>query len=208
MLSMRLVLMVVVGLLLCAPSLGQTTQPATTWTQNVARVADALTGQNADPAAIGALVPTTASITRFGSREPESPYRMLQQTREMTVVSLRGYTWPALTIASDLSADIKDSTSLPESVQKQFDLKDQADARRANTTAAQWVAGVLQPQTGEVVAVILLWPPAPAVASVAEFAETAEARQPTFVLIKAQVISGDQFRITQIAYGDLTQALK
>jgi hypothetical protein len=200
---------IVLCALFCAPTTAQTTRPVSAmWTESVARVTDVLTNPAADIIPIGLLIPDAAIIQRFGSRENDSPYRLQQQTRSMTVVSVRGYTWPAPTIASDLAADIRDSQSLPESVQKQFQMRDEAEARRANTTAAQWVATTLQPEMGELVAMVVVWPPqGPAIASADDGADPG-ARQPIFILFKGQPTANESFRITQIAYGDVSAALK
>jgi hypothetical protein len=127
----------------------------------------------------------------------------------MSVVCVRGYTWPAPTIASDLAGDIKDFQALPDSIQKQFQIRDDAAARRANFIAAQWVAETLKPEIGDLVALVVLWPnQGPAIASTDELGADVDARQPMFVLVKARPLASDAFQITQVAYGDVRAALK
>jgi hypothetical protein len=192
---------------LCAPTRGQATQPVSaSWIETAAALVDALIDPSADASAVGRLIPDSAIIQRFGSREQESPFRLQQQVQGMSLIAVRGYTWPAPTIASDMASDIKQAQSLPPVVQKLFEIKDDADGRRANTTAAQWVSGVLGPNTGELVAVAVLWPPQPAVAS-SDDAAVPDAREPFFVLIKGHAVEGS-FRIAQITYGDARSALK
>jgi hypothetical protein len=125
----------------------------------------------------------------------------------MNVISVRGYTWPAPTIASDLAQDIKDSSNVPEAARKQFEVGDEAAQRRANNTAAQWVASLLQPETGELVAVIVLLPEQSEAVASTEDSSNAAIHHPFFILIKARADEA-RFRITQIAYGDAAAALK
>lgn len=194
---------------------GQTTQPSggpalAKWQQTVAGIADALTSEARNTAPIATVISDGVAIQKFGSRELDSSYRLQQQTIGMTIVSAHAYTWPVPNIASNMANDVRDCECLPGAIQKQFIPRDDADARRANTTAAQWVQGVLQPGTSDLIAVLVLWEPQPlATNPLFGDKQPEELHQPMFVLIKAQRIpdSDDDFRITQISYGDVREAL-
>ena len=73
--------------------------------------------------------------------------------------------------------------------------RDDAAARKANETAGQWVAQVLQPEGDEVVGVIVLWPD-----NKSRAAAAAPSRA-IFVLVKAQQ-TGGVYALRQITFGD------
>jgi hypothetical protein len=99
--------------------------------------------------------------------------------------------------AADLAADVRASNSMPDDLRRQFIPKDDAATKRANMTSQQWVGALLHPENDQFVGVIVLCVSAP----------TSEAKPPVFVLIKGKKIEDDQFRITQLVFGDARQAL-
>jgi hypothetical protein len=186
---------------------GQTTQPAapSPWTDLVNKVGTLLIEEPAS-GSLTELIPDDVPIRQFNSTEIESRYRLQQKTGGMIVVATRGYSWPSVTLASDLSTDLQNCEALPEPIRKQFTPRDDAGMVRANSVAQQWISGVLQPTTGQCVAILVLWEHPPAAGSVV-LSGPSENKQPLMILIKGQKIDEDQFRITQISYGDVRQAL-
>jgi hypothetical protein len=194
-------------MLLMASTSGQTTPPAVPqgWSDLVGKVSSMLCEDPA-PAALSDSITDDVSIRELSSSGIQSRYRLQEKTAGTTIISAHAYAWPAATIASDLAADIKQYDSLPDPLRKQFALPDDSSANRANTVAAQWLGNLLRPADGQNVAVILVWHQPPPAGSIATN-PTAESKPPLFILIKGIKGSDDQFRITQIAYGDADQAL-
>ena len=186
---------------------GQATQPAPSrWAEVVTQVAAALSDESG-AAGLGSLVTDDVSIQSFGNSTSESRYRVQQQTGGLNLVAARAYSWPAETIASDLAADVRESASMPETVRQQFTPRDDAEAKRANATAQQWVFNVLQPAPGQVVALIVFWEPQPMTTSFLLGMAPPEPKPPLFILLKGQKGGNDEFHITHIVYGDARQAL-
>src|SRR6478752_6134095 len=82
---------------------------------------------------------------------------------------------------------------LPPDVRKQFTSRDEADTKRANTTAQQWIFSLLQPAPTQTVGVIVLWPTQPTIGVTsfgtsstgnAQAAQDSTTQQPIFVLVK------------------------
>lgn len=205
--------------LLLARAAAQTTQPATPaapadrWVGTLAQLADALTRMPDDSPApeLSTLLPDGVAIQQFAAvfAGGDPRHELHERTLGMLVASMRGGTWPITTIASSLAEDVSLCDALPESTRKSFVLRDDAELRKANATAQLWVASLLEPNDGDLVAIYLLWEPQQPLASTfmpGSFM-LPEAREPTFVLVKA-CRDGEQVRITQLVYGDVRQALK
>lgn len=189
------------------PAAAQTTQPAPhAWIQDVNRLAEAMVSDDG-AASLETMVPDDALIRRFNSTEAETCRQLHQQTGGLIVVSARAYDWPAEGVAANLAADVRDCQRLPESIRRQFVPKDDNDAKRANATAQQWLAATLRPQPGQLVALVMLWEPQSLTASLLTGSPAGEPKQPIFIMIKAHRTTEEEYHITQIAYGDVGQAL-
>ena len=193
-------------MLLMASTSAQTAPPPVPqgWSDLVSKIGSMLCEDPA-PAALSDSISDDVPIRELSSSGVQSRYRLQEKTAGTTIISTHAYAWPAATIASDLAADVKQFEALPEPLRKQFVLNDDSNASHANNTAQQWIGALLQPASGQYVAVILLWQTPAATGNVAS--SNAETKQPLFVLIKGTKGDDDQFRITQIAYGDADQAL-
>lgn len=199
-------------LLLASEAVGQTTQPAPLqWAQTVSSIADALTcdsGGRAGIQSVESLLPDEVTIQRFGSGERYSAERLREQTCGMMVIADRVYAWPADQIASDIADDLRNQESLPQSLKREFVPSDDAQAKRANATAQRWISSQLQPGSGQVVAVVVLWEPRSLSATSLSLGITPmPARQPVFVLLKGQKTAADSYAVVQISYGDMENAL-
>jgi hypothetical protein len=153
------------------------------------------------------MIPDAVHIQRFGSAERDTRYTLLQEMAGLTVVSIRGYAWPdAANVASNLAADARDCEPLPHAIRAQFLLNADAETRVANHTAQQWLAGVLQPQRGQLVGFVVLWEQ-PSLHTTLMLGTAPEHKQPLIVLIKANETAAGQFELAQVLYGDVRHAV-
>jgi len=191
---LRIICGLVLSLVLSSGASAQTTQPVPSeWEGAVHQLAELLVGADAD-ALTTSLTPPPV-IRSFHSDTLQSPQRLYTLTRGSAHVSARAYLQIPATLATDLSADFSAAETVPESARTAMAPPDDAAAKRANETAAQWLAHVLQPAKDQVTAAIVLWPD-PRRASL-----SGPVRRATFVLVKGQLIDG-RYVICQISVGD------
>ena len=201
-------------------------QPAapSAWATTVAAFANALVeepdaGGGRDPASADAerdaaltrsFLADLVAIRQFNRQTHEDVAALRRACAGMSPLSARAYTDVPPALASDVAADVRDA-KIPERAKRRLTAADAADARRADETAARWVATTLEPARGDPIGVIVLWPHADL--SAATDAADADAdddtdddakRLPTplFILVKGQPTSDGAFRIRQIFYGD------
>jgi hypothetical protein len=127
----------------------------------------------------------------------------------VTLISARAYAWPSETIATDLGADISACELMPQAMRRQYAPRDDADARRSNQIAKQWIGSVLQPTSDSFIAVLVLWEPPPIVSQTFMIgsAPTTEPNPPVIVLLRGEKDESGNVRITRIAYGNVKEAL-
>jgi hypothetical protein len=117
------------------------------------------------------------------------------------VVCAHGYRAPATSIASDLAADIANSTAVPDDVKKDMLPDEGEQTKRANDTALQWVTRELQPGEADPIGVIVLW-------STDAPANTPIKQRLVILLVRGETATDGTYRIKQVVYGDPQQALK
>jgi hypothetical protein len=191
-----------------APARAQSTQPATApvsfaateWPNRVQALARALAGS--DLTAVEAILAPAPAIRGFSSEALQTPARLLGATTGSKVLGVHAYPATPKTLASDLATDIQEAgETVPESTRQQMIPPDEAAARRANETAAAWIASTLKTDEADAqpTAVILLWP--------VEHKSRREgpARRATFVLVKGER-HGDRVTFRQIVFGDPLEA--
>jgi hypothetical protein len=214
------IIAVFVCALMAARAVGQTAAPsapttepamdAANWEEAVGSLVKVLTDDTEDAATLSALLPDSAVIQRFGANEADSRYKLHQKTAGLTTVSAHAYGWPADKIAEDLASSVKAFANMPDELRRQFVPRDDAETKKFNAVAHQWVAGSLRPVPGQLVAVILLWEPPPSIMTnllMNSAATPSDLKQPLFVLVKGQKSDDGQFQVTQVCYGDSRQAL-
>jgi hypothetical protein len=188
----------------------QTTQPApAAWGLTIINLAQALTAESG-AAQTSAILGDDAVVRQFGGTQNRDRYFLLDRTEKLTVISARAYTWPAETLAADLAADCKASENLPLTLRRRYMPRDEAEMKRANTVARQWMVSSLDPSGSDLVAMIVLWEAPPPVTNslMLGTAPVTEFKHPLFILIKGrQNVNGD-IQISQILFGDASQALK
>jgi hypothetical protein len=171
---------------------------AQTWPEATARLSRALVGK--DITEVAAVVAGIEKMCRFGSDAFETPDRLLSATTGMAVLGVHAYPKTPATLASDLAGDFRDNESIPLSVRRQMIPPDDAATKRADVTAAQWLAQLLRPDPEQPVGVVVLWPDARRKAGAASSAPV----RPAFVLVKGEA-TPDGFRFSQLVYGDPLQ---
>ena len=200
------------GLLLAGPAaVAESADAPAGWSDQVALLARTLVSDSDDPSAdaerLARLLSPDLTVRQMGSIGNESAARLRQLTVGLMPIATRAYTWPATTIASDLAQDLGKCDSLPQAIRGQFCPRDDAQARRFNQVASQWMVNVLQPQPGQLVGVIVLWEPLPPITTTLLLGTTPVPKQPLFVMVKAIAAEDGTFRITHLVYGDVRQAL-
>jgi len=182
---------------------GQTTQPTTRsatrdWPHAVQALAQALSGT--DLPALQAILEPAPAIRGFASENLQTPERMMGTTTGSKVLGAHAYGATPQKLASDLAEDFRAAgDAVPEQARQQMIPPDEAAARRANDTAAEWVASVLRDdndaKTPRPTGVIILWP--------ADRKSRVEgpARRAIFVLVRGEK-QGSRFVFRQIVFGD------
>jgi hypothetical protein len=165
------------------------------WSGTMNQLATLLAGK--DLPALQQLLRPSPIIRPFSSDALQTHERLLGATTGSTVLGVHAYDKPPTTLATDLSNDFANAPAdvVPQNVRERMVPRDEAAARRANETAAEWLVQVLQPDKHEATGVIVLWPPTRG-RSIA-----AAPRRATFVLVKGENVDG-LYVLRQITFGD------
>jgi hypothetical protein len=135
-------------------------------------------------------------IRPFASDALQTHERLLGATTGSTVLGVHAYDKTPTTLASDLSNDFTAAGDVvPQGVREGMIPPDEAAAKRANETAAEWLVQVLHPEKHEVMGVVILWPPTRG-RSLAS-----DPKRAIFVLVKGEKVDG-QYVLHQITFGD------
>lgn len=186
-------LCIAIVLALVVQTAGQTTRPAdSTWGKTLERFTTAL--EDSDPAALLPLLADDASIKAFDSKTADA-IRLLARTRKATLLMSKAYVQAPATIASDVAEQVKNS-DVPDEVKRHMAVGDEARSRRANETAAHWVAQALGAKDGDPVAVILFW------CDRSSTGEPAPSPELVFVLVRGQAQGAGAPRVQAIAFGN------
>jgi hypothetical protein len=183
--------------MLASTAAAQSTRPAappvapTPWQQAVTHFAQAL--RDADTDALATLLDKPV-VRQFKSAHGVDPAAFAADLARLRIISAHGYFDSQFTVASDLADDFKKAKGLPDTMRRNMLLGDDAQARRANATAQQWIEEALGVNAGDaaLIGVIVLWQP------------TLDAgATPVFVLLKGRQ-TPDGFKIAAVVYGDPT----
>jgi len=170
------------------------------WPDVLARLGNALAEK--DVRAVTALLDPPPLIRAFGSDAAQPAERLLAATMGGKVLSVHAYLGVPMTVATDVAADLKEAgDTVPQTVAQGLTPADDTAARRANETAAAWVAQVLKPGPEELVGLILVCP-----TDRRDPSDTA-ARHAVFVLIKG-VAAGGGCAIQRIHFGDPLESVR
>ncbi len=146
-------------------------------------------------------------VTKFHQAQRDDLDTLRIVARGMKTVALREYAGTPLTMASDISADMKDA-DIPAAVKRRLTPPSDDDeaTKRANAVAAKWIATVLAAKGNEPIACVVLWRPTISATSTTKSSESDRqqvdpAVSPLFILLRGELFEG-HIRIAQIAYGD------
>jgi hypothetical protein len=191
-----------IGLLIVATTAtaaaGQTTRPAPAppWPETVQRFAQALVSDKATAAA--AECDPNAILRPFHA-EAKGIERLLTTVAGGKLLGAHAYFYPPLAMGADVAADFKNARIVPDDIKQNMIPADDDGMKRANATAVQWVAEMLQAQQDDPIGVIVFWRPHQDSDSLLG---AAAPPQVVFILLKGAPFGKDQFHIVQAEYGN------
>jgi len=154
------------------------------WSKVVEEFARALS--KGDLGAVERLVAPKATVRRFDGVGNDEVWTVFERTMNATLVGGHAYVHPPRSMAGDLAADFKKSKVVPDAAKARFVMEDDADLRRANATAVQWLETQIDAKAGVLVGAVAMWTPT---------------GEPVFVLLKGEEGAGGAVRIRTILYG-------
>jgi hypothetical protein len=165
------------------------------WSQVVAHLADQLSSKDL-PALRSAVGNTDVLVRSFSSDNPSTLERLLASTMQAKLIGTHAYPKLPMSLATDLASDFRNAAdTVPEAVQKDMVPADPAAEKKANDTAAAWLAQVVQPVQNRAIGVIVFWP------TDRRTPGDTGSRRAIFVVVRAQQINGE-YVIQQIRFGD------
>lgn len=175
---------------MCGPALAQTTKPAAParWSAVVEQVARA-TALGDVPLVVASLT-RDATVRSFESPEPAAARTLVDAAADWKLLGTHAFEFPPASLAADISADVQRSDLVPDADKRRIAPLDDAEAARADTTAADWVARTLGVERNDLVGVAVYW--------------DARANRPTFVLMRGDR-RGDEAEAVAVklaVYGD------
>lgn len=140
-----------------------------------------------DLGAVERLVAPKATVRRFDGVGNDEVWTVFERTMNATLVGGHAYVHPPRSMAGDLAADFRKASGVPDAGKARFLMEDEADLRRANATAVQWLETQVDAKAGMLVGAIVMWTPT---------------GEPVFVLVKGEEGTGGGVpRIRTILYG-------
>ncbi len=146
------------------------------------------------------IVSPSAFIAPFDMNRTESFMVLPDRLMTTNVVSARAYMHPSVTAASDIVADLTANAMIDPQIMQKLVPQKSEDIHRADATMARWFETSLEAKAGEPIAVIVLYDDGKE--------EPVRAPALTFVLIRGEITSAGQPRITRGLYGSMQSAVK
>src|SRR6476469_2790517 len=115
----------------------QTTRPAgppVTWSATVQQMARAT--ERADVPLVSATLSRDASLRSFETLDQAAARTLVDAAADWKLLGTHAYEFPPATLAADIAADVKGSDLVPDADKHKIVPIDDAEAARANTTAA------------------------------------------------------------------------
>ena len=159
--------------------------PALTWSETVEIVGKAT--EQGDVSTVSATLAREAVVRSFETQELAGARMLVDAAAGWKLLGAHAYEFPPSTLASDIAADVKGSDLVPEADKRKIIPFDEAEAARANTTAADWMAQSVGAERDHLVGVAVFW--------------NVKTNRPMFVLMKGQR-AGDTHVVQQAVYGD------
>jgi hypothetical protein len=194
-----------VVLSLATAARGQTTRPAApatpqqVWARTVEGFAKALVA--GDLNGVNAALAPRASIRRFEGNANQEAWRLFERLEKSTLVGQHAYLHPPLVMAADVASDFKGAAVVPDDVKARFIIDDEAEIKRANATAVQWVGEQLAVKNGAPVAVIVLWTQRVGAAAGVGVASEKAQHDVVFVLCRGEEGAVQGQKIKTVVYG-------
>ena len=167
-----------------APHAPQVTQ-VLTWSETVEVVGKAT--ERGDVTSVAAMLARDALVRPFERNELAGARMLVDAAAGWKLLGAHAYEFPPPTLASDIAADVKSAGFVPDEEKRKIVPLDDAEAARANNTAADWVAQTLGAERDQLVGVAVFW--------------NLKTSRPMFVLMKG-LRSGDSYVVKQAVYGD------
>jgi hypothetical protein len=186
-------------MLLVVGSQAQTTRPADDWSDTINKFSKALAEGDATIAST-LLANPTKDCREFGSDTLEDYAPILTASQHGVVIGAHGYLHPAMSLVSDLAADVKASNVLSDEIKQRMTPQDADALRRAEATEVQWAEQALAAKPGDAVGIIVLWVTKTQSATAIPTSE-APPKELMFVLLKGTKLH-DQYRVTLAVYGN------
>jgi hypothetical protein len=178
----------------------QTTRPADqAWSATVNQFSKALAEGDATTTS-KLLADPTKDCKEFGSDVLEDYAAILTAGQHGVVIGAHGYLHPAMTLVSDLVADVKASNVLSDDIKQRMTPQDADAARRAEATEVQWAEQTLSAKPGDAVGIIVLWVSKTASPTAIPTSE-APPKELMLVLLKGTKVH-DQYRVSLAVYGN------
>ena len=156
-----------------------------TWSAAVQTLARAAVA--ADVPLVSATLSRDASLRCFETSDQAGPQTLVDSATDWKLLGTHAYEFPPTSLASDIAADVKGSDLVPDAEKRKIIPIDEAEAARANTTAADWVAQTVAAERNQLVGVAVFW--------------HIRTNRPMFVLMKGQQ-AGETFNVKTAVYGD------
>jgi hypothetical protein len=171
----------------------QTTQPAAsavpapvTWSGIVEQIAVAT--EKGDVPLVVASLTRDATVRSFESPEPAAARTLVDAAAEWKLLGSHAYEYPPASLAVDIAGDVKRSDLVPDADKRKIVPLDEAEAARANSTAADWLARTLGAERNHLVGIAVYW--------------DVKANRPAFVLMKGLRGGHDAYAVNLAVYGD------
>jgi hypothetical protein len=141
-----------------------------------------------------------AVVRRFDTPQNDELWRLAGRVEKSTIVGQHAYIHPPLVMAADIAVDFKNAASVSDKVKARFIIDDEAEIKRANATAVEWVVDQLKVRDGTPVGVIVLWAPRPVPPGMKS--TEPQAFDVIFVLCRGEQLAGGKFKINEVIYGE------
>jgi hypothetical protein len=168
-----------------APTVIAPPAQALTWSETVEVIGKAT--ERGDVTSVAAMLARDALVRSFERNELAGARMLVDAAAGWKLLGAHAYEFPPPTLASDIAADVKSANFVADEEKRKIVPLDDAEAARANNTAADWVAQTLGAERDQLVGVAVFW--------------NLKANRPMFVLMKGQR-SGESYLVKQAVYGD------
>jgi hypothetical protein len=156
-----------------------------TWSETVDAVGKAT--ERGDVPSVAATLAREAVVRSFETSELAGARMLVDAAAGWKLLGAHAYEFPPPTLATDIGDDVKGSSFVADADKRKIVPLDEAEAARANTTAADWVAQTLGAERDNLVGVAVFW--------------NLKSNRPMFVLMKGQRVGGTHL-VKQAVYGD------